>query len=399
MARGRLVSKSLGSSRKFHALLQAGGKLGEFCQSLFVLVVVNTDDFGRLPGDAFTIKNVVLPSSPRPERDFERALQLMADVGLIRRYEVDKVSILQVELFDQHQANLHKRTGSLYPPPEGATAPLSMSEATVEERIAADLASGRLTVSGFTVTTVTRQVRRSASYLDIVAETTDNITLVVEVKRQRVTGFAISQVLEYCQLIAGPSLPIVIGYGVADNLTLPISDVLIGTYGDDLHITTINTCDVKSQLRTLNHIPPEFNVTESKRTQPKGTEENSELRVERRASADLFECFWDIYPRKKAKEDARKAWHKRRPNEALLDVMIHAIQVQALSDDWQKQNGKYIPYPATWLNSARWTDVVEIDAAAGLSETARHNLRASEEAGKLIEANDAERTGTHGYRR
>jgi hypothetical protein len=115
MARGRLVSKSLGSSRKFHALLGAGGKLGEFCQILFPLIIANTDDFGRMSGDAFTIKNVVLPSSRRPERDFDRALNILADTGLIQRYQVDGAIYLHVEQFDAHQANLHKRTASKFP--------------------------------------------------------------------------------------------------------------------------------------------------------------------------------------------------------------------------------------------------------------------------------------------
>lgn len=119
MARGRLISKSLGSSRKFHALLRAGGKIGEFCQILFPLLVANSDDFGRLPGDAFTVKNVVLPSSKRPERDFDKALDIIADVGLIDRYQIDGVVCVQIAQFDEHQAGLHKRTKSRIPESPG----------------------------------------------------------------------------------------------------------------------------------------------------------------------------------------------------------------------------------------------------------------------------------------
>src|SRR3990167_7113145 len=108
MARGRLISKSLGSSRKFHALLGAGGKLGEFCQVLYPLLVANTDDFGRMPGDAFTVKHVVLPSSRRSEAEFETALDVLADVLLIDRYVVEDAIYLQVIKFDAHQVNLHK---------------------------------------------------------------------------------------------------------------------------------------------------------------------------------------------------------------------------------------------------------------------------------------------------
>jgi len=112
-----MISKSLGSSRKFHALFQQGGEIGEFCQLLFPLIVVNVDDFGRMAGDAFTVKHVVLPSSPRSESDFVRALDLLAQIGLIERYDVDGETYLQVCRFDEHQSGLHKRTGSNFPEP------------------------------------------------------------------------------------------------------------------------------------------------------------------------------------------------------------------------------------------------------------------------------------------
>lgn len=115
MARGRMISKSLGSSRRFHSLIAAGGKLGEFCQVLFPLLVANTDDYGRMAGDAFTVKNVVLPSSRRTEREFDRALDVLADVDLIDRYAVDGAVYLQIVRFDEHQINLHKRNSSKIP--------------------------------------------------------------------------------------------------------------------------------------------------------------------------------------------------------------------------------------------------------------------------------------------
>jgi hypothetical protein len=69
-----------------------------------------------------------------------------------------------------------------------------------------------------------------------------------------------------------------------------------------------------------------------------------------------FEEFWKAYPKKKAKEDARKAWNKLKPNEALGKEIIQAVTESAKSKDWLKENGKYIPYPATYLNGKRWED-------------------------------------------
>ncbi|MGH9764726.1 MAG: hypothetical protein ACREDR_26250 [Blastocatellia bacterium] len=119
MARGRLISGSLGSSRRFRKLTQLDSKLGEFCQALFPLIVASSDDFGRLEGDAETIQLKVFPASPRKERDFGRALQLMAEAGLIQLYDVAGDRFLQIIKFEQHQVNLHKRTRSRFPPPPG----------------------------------------------------------------------------------------------------------------------------------------------------------------------------------------------------------------------------------------------------------------------------------------
>ena len=69
-----------------------------------------------------------------------------------------------------------------------------------------------------------------------------------------------------------------------------------------------------------------------------------------------FEEFWTAYPKKKAKEAARKAWNKLKPDEALGKTIIQAVLESAKTKDWLKENGKYIPYPATYLNGKRWED-------------------------------------------
>lgn len=66
--------------------------------------------------------------------------------------------------------------------------------------------------------------------------------------------------------------------------------------------------------------------------------------------------FWKAYPKKRAKKDAEKAFLKLKPDEALLGKMLGAIERQIASPDWQKEEGQYIPYPATWLNGERWED-------------------------------------------
>lgn len=117
MARGRMLSKSLSTSRKFRALLDEAGKRREFDQVLYTLLVAHADDFGRLEGDSFTIKALCYPTSPRPESDFGAALRAMHHVGLIVVYDVDGNRYVQIVQFDEHQTGLHKRTRSRFPEP------------------------------------------------------------------------------------------------------------------------------------------------------------------------------------------------------------------------------------------------------------------------------------------
>lgn len=72
-----------------------------------------------------------------------------------------------------------------------------------------------------------------------------------------------------------------------------------------------------------------------------------------------FITFWDAYPNKKAKQNALKAWKKIKPNTALFEKIMKAVELQKRSEDWQRENGRYIPYPATWLNGGYWDNEIK----------------------------------------
>lgn len=77
--------------------------------------------------------------------------------------------------------------------------------------------------------------------------------------------------------------------------------------------------------------------------------------------ADMyFEDFWYKYPKKVGKEAARKAWNKANPD---IIKVIDAINWQRETKQWQAEDGKYIPNPATYLNQGRWMDEAPEQAA------------------------------------
>lgn len=87
----------------------------------------------------------------------------------------------------------------------------------------------------------------------------------------------------------------------------------------------------------------------------KGKEGDTTRRVTRDVSA-LFDQFWNAYPRKVGKKDAEKSFSKIKSPEETLPLILSAIESQKQSEQWRKDDGQFIPHPATWLNGGRWLD-------------------------------------------
>lgn len=77
-----------------------------------------------------------------------------------------------------------------------------------------------------------------------------------------------------------------------------------------------------------------------------------------RASDDSpdFRTFWEAYPRHVARKAALTRWLAINPSSELTQKIISAVEIQKQSPQWQRDRGKYIPHPATWLNQERWED-------------------------------------------
>lgn len=70
----------------------------------------------------------------------------------------------------------------------------------------------------------------------------------------------------------------------------------------------------------------------------------------------LFDEFWERYPKKRSKGQAERAWAKITPDDALFRYILDGLERAKRSRDWIKDAGAYIPYPATWLNAKGWED-------------------------------------------
>ena len=71
-----------------------------------------------------------------------------------------------------------------------------------------------------------------------------------------------------------------------------------------------------------------------------------------------MEVFWKCYPKKKGKGNVEAWFKKHNPSQEIVEQMVKTVQALLHTDDWQKDRGQYIPYPATWLNAKGWEDEV-----------------------------------------
>ena len=93
---------------------------------------------------------------------------------------------------------------------------------------------------------------------------------------------------------------------------------------------------------------------------------NTETEIEKETEKKLttfdrlkqsFDLFWLRYPKKTGKQAALRAWIKAK-NKPDIKIIFATLAEQKRSEQWLKNNGQYIPNPATWINQGRWDDEI-----------------------------------------
>ena len=71
-----------------------------------------------------------------------------------------------------------------------------------------------------------------------------------------------------------------------------------------------------------------------------------------------FNRFYEVYPKKRHRPSALKAWKRIAPDDDTVESIIASVEYQKRNDaQWLKDNGQYIPHPATYLNQEGWKDM------------------------------------------
>ncbi len=124
----------------------------------------------------------------------------------------------------------------------------------------------------------------------------------------------------------------------------------------DFPITENPSTGNPKQLNNNIPIPYSQNTEETNTPQPPKRQRCvSQLTL---SQAESFARFWEIYPRKVAKESAEKAWAKIDPPEHLVSRIILAVENQKKVDSRFREI-RFTPHPATWLNGREWENTYE----------------------------------------
>lgn len=129
-------------------------------------------------------------------------------------------------------------------------------------------------------------------------------------------------------------------------------------------------------------------VDQSRQDQTKGSKDppspSDEGETAGRSAIEVrFAEFWSAYPKKVAKQYALKAWKRLKPDAELHDKIMRAVDAQKRSEQWRRDNGRYIPNPATWLNGGQWdNDIEEVTGDAADRRDPRQPDAGERDAGK-----------------
>lgn len=241
MATARLISRSISTSKRWNRLSSW------FAKTLYMLLIVHTDDYGIIDGDAEEIKWKVLPAAQEGPEEIETALNELQEVGLICRYEWEDHQLIEILQFDKFQQGLQKRTGRRFPSCQdvyGKSFGITLdyySEVNLEAHTI-NLINEKRLLFGEDILHIERQKRIGNSYLDLVIYSSQH-TFVVEIKRCPVSNSAIDQTINYIHLLSqkGTSaIGVVLGCGLAGNLDIQKAlkmGISIGVYDANLNLS------------------------------------------------------------------------------------------------------------------------------------------------------------------
>ncbi len=98
----------------------------------------------------------------------------------------------------------------------------------------------------------------------------------------------------------------------------------------------------------------QVDLSNNKRLRLEERESKSALRENHPTEIYTFTDFYSDYPNKKSPAAAERAWQKLKPDTELQAAIRDGLVSAKASAEWTRNDGRYIPYPASWLNAHGW---------------------------------------------
>jgi len=156
--------------------------------------------------------------------------------------------------------------------------------------------------------------------------------------------------------------------GNAPSVTVPLLDEHVGVTGFCNAMIEVGWLVQEDSMITLPNFDRHNGKTAKKRALTNQRVKRSrnadtvtkalpeKRREEKNVYSDLFNDFWNIYPRKTNKAQAGKAFERLNPKADLLALITKDIQRRLASEEWSLTDKQHIPHASTYLNGARWED-------------------------------------------
>lgn len=190
------------------------GRLSRDARLLFIQLWTVADDEGRGRGASRMLASTLYPYDEDAQTLIDKWLGELINEGCIEIYKAEGTSYFQICKWSHHQ-KIDRPTPSRLPAPDGS-AQARRSERDIELVLFDRMKSAESIFGRSPIIDVSRQVRVGSSYLDIVVKT-PNETIVLEIKRDRLTDADRDQVLRYCVAVNG--IPVLIGTGLSPKFS------------------------------------------------------------------------------------------------------------------------------------------------------------------------------------
>ena len=74
--------------------------------------------------------------------------------------------------------------------------------------------------------------------------------------------------------------------------------------------------------------------------------------------SDLFDRFWNEYPKQVGRKKAHQTWQSMNPSEQDLNAMLINISDRLNQGAWSLETKKFIPHASNYLEGEQWTDEI-----------------------------------------